>query len=227
MQATVGICEDDHDLRGALVRALESEGYLTRTAATGRQAMASFGNGAVDALILDIGLPDADGRDVCQALRAHGVRAPVLFLTARDALVDRLSGFGAGGDDYVTKPFALAELQVRLRVLLRRVAPDPADLPAGLRLDPAEHALRLGDRTERLTPTEFRLIAVLAASPGAVIRRRDLLAAGWPDGALVHDNTLHSFVTRVAAQAARRRGRDAYRDRARGRVHAPVDGLDG
>ena len=83
MQATVGICEDDHDLRGALVRVLESEGYLTRTAATGHDAMASFGNGAVDALILDIGLPDADGRDVCQALRAHGVRAPVLFLTAR------------------------------------------------------------------------------------------------------------------------------------------------
>jgi two-component system, OmpR family, response regulator len=197
MQVTVGICEDGHDLRGALVRALESEGYRTRTAATGRDAMASFGNGSVDALILDIGLPDADGRDVCQALRAHGVQAPVLFLTARDALVDRLSGFGAGGDDYLTKPFALAELLVRLRVLLRRVAPAPSNLPEGLRLDPAEHAIRLGDRMERLTPTEFRLIAVLAATPGAVIRRRDLLAAGWPDGAVVHDNTLHSFVTRL------------------------------
>jgi CheY-like chemotaxis protein len=81
MQATVGICEDDHDLRGALVRALESEGYRTRTAATGHAAMASFGSGGVDALILDIGLPDADGRDVCRALRAHGVQAPVLFLT--------------------------------------------------------------------------------------------------------------------------------------------------
>jgi len=125
------------------------------------------------------------------------VEAPVLFLTARDALVDRLAGFGAGGDDYLTKPFALAELLVRLRALLRRVAPAAPDLPSGLRLDPAEHALRLGDRTERLTPTEFRLIAVLAAQPGAVIRRRDLLAAGWPDGALVHDNTLHSFMTRL------------------------------
>jgi two-component system, OmpR family, response regulator len=197
VQATVGICEDDHDLRGALVRALESEGYRTRTAATGHAAMASFSSGAVDALILDIGLPDADGRDVCQALRAHGVQAPVLFLTARDALVDRLSGLGAGGDDYMTKPFALAELLVRLGVLLRRVAPEPSNLPEGLRLDPAEHALRLGDRTERLTPTEFRLIAVLAATPGAVIRRRDLLAAGWPDGAVVHDNTLHSFVARL------------------------------
>jgi two-component system response regulator MprA len=197
MDPVVGICEDDHGLRGALVRALESEGYAIRTASTGHEAMASFGNGNVDALILDIGLPDADGRDVCQALRAHGVEAPVLFLTARDALVDRLAGFGAGGDDYLTKPFALAELLVRLRALLRRVAPAAPDLPSGLRLDPAEHALRLGDRMERLTPTEFRLIAVLAAQPGAVIRRRDLLAAGWPDGALVHDNTLHSFMTRL------------------------------
>ena len=76
MDPVVGICEDDHGLRGALVRALESEGYAIRTASTGHEAMASFGNGNVDALILDIGLPDADGRDVCQALRAHGVEAP-------------------------------------------------------------------------------------------------------------------------------------------------------
>jgi len=197
MDAVVGICEDDHDLRAALVRALESEGYLTRTASTGNEAMASFGTGSVDALILDIGLPDADGRDVCQALRAHGVEAPVLFLTARDALVDRLAGFGAGGDDYLTKPFALAELLVRLNALLRRGAPQSPSLDGGLRLDPAAHGLRLGDRLVRLTPTEFRLIAALAASPGAVVRRRELLAAGWPDGALVHDNTLHSFMTRL------------------------------
>jgi two-component system response regulator MprA len=197
VQATVGICEDDHDLRGALVRALRSEGYATRTAATGGEAMASFGDGAIDALILDIGLPDADGRDVCQALRADGMEVPVLFLTARAALVDRLSGFGAGGDDYLTKPFALAELLMRLRVLLRRGAP-AAPAPAnGLRLDPAEHALCVGERSERLTPTEFRLIGALAATPGAVIRHRELLAAGWPDGALVHDNTLHSFVARL------------------------------
>src|SRR6185503_6010834 len=109
MDPVVGICEDDHGLRGALVRALESEGYAIRTASTGHEAMASFGNGNVD----------------------------VLFLTARDALVDRLAGFGAGGDDYLTKPFALAELLVRLRALLRRVAPAAPDLPSGLRLDPA------------------------------------------------------------------------------------------
>jgi two-component system response regulator MprA len=194
---TVGICEDDHDLRGALVRAFESEGFATHAVASGHAAIASFEPDAVDVVVLDIGLPDADGRDVCQALRAHGLTAPVLFLTARDALVDRLSGFGAGGDDYLTKPFALAELLVRLRALLRRSPPGPAQLNGGLWLDPAEHALRLGDRSERLTPTEFRLIATLAASPGAVVQRRELLAAAWPEGAMVHDNTVHSFVARL------------------------------
>src|SRR3954466_8309411 len=153
----IGICEDDSGLRSVLTRALADEGFEVRAVPGGRLAVQEFSAPPPDLLVLDVGLPDADGRDVCQALRAHGVEAPVIFLTARDALVDRLAGFGAGGDDYLTKPFALAELLVRLRALLRRVAPAAPDLPSGLRLDPAEHALRLGDRVERLTPTEFRL----------------------------------------------------------------------
>ena len=195
MDPVVGICEDDHGLRGALVRALESEGYAIRTASTGHEAMASFGNGNVDALILDIGLPDADGRDVCQALRAHGVEAPVLFLTARDALVDRLAGFGAGGDDYLTKPFALAELLVRIHALLKRRREDRE--AGGIELDAASHGIRVGERTTPLTPTEFRLLAVLAARPGEVVRRRELMSAAWPDGAIVHENTLDAYVTRL------------------------------
>ena len=120
-----------------------------------------------DVLILDVGLPDADGRDVCQALRARGVERPVLFLTARDALPDRLSGFHAGGDDYLTKPFALAELLVRVRALMR--APEPA--PRGDR-GGCVSIPRPRDRPRRgvgssLTPTEFRLLAALAARPGA------------------------------------------------------------
>ena len=97
-------------------------------------------------LVLDIGLPDADGRDVCQALRAQGVTTPVLFLTARDALTDRLSGFHAGGDDYLTKPFALAELLVRVHALVRRGTDNGTRQPAtgGLRLDPAAHAVACG-----------------------------------------------------------------------------------
>src|SRR3954447_16056773 len=163
MGVSVGICEDDVGLRSVLSRALVAEGFEVRTTASGREAVQVFSASAPELLVLDIGLPDADGRDVCQALRSHGVACPVLFLTARDALTDRLAGFHAGGDDYLTKPFALAELIVRVGALLRRSAPAPAPGPAarGLRLDPAAHAVRCGERVEALTPTEFRLLAAL------------------------------------------------------------------
>src|SRR5689334_17268657 len=118
--ARVGICEDDDELRGLLRDGLERDGFLVTATSTGQGAVAEFAAAAPDVLVLDIGLPDADGRDVCQALRARGVTAPVLFLTARDGLTDLLSGFNAGGDDYLPKPFALAELIVRLRALIKR-----------------------------------------------------------------------------------------------------------
>src|ERR1700743_706535 len=131
----IGICEDDPGLRSVLTRALTDEGFEVRAAAGGRVAVQEFSAAPPDLIVLDIGLPDADGRDVCQALRAHGVDAPVIFLTARGELTDRLAGFGAGGDDYLTKPFALGELLVRVRALLKRSggAPEPAQ-PGELRL---------------------------------------------------------------------------------------------
>src|SRR3954465_12384840 len=192
----VGICEDDTGLRSVLRRALLSEGFEVRTTSTGHEAVELFSEHPPDLLVLDIGLPDADGRDVCQALRGHGVSAPVLFLTARDALPDRLSGFPAGGDDSLTKPFALAELLVRARALLRRSPPDQPHAEGALRLDPAAHAVRLGDRVASLTPTEYRLLATLAARPGAVLRRRELVSAAWPEGAIVHENTPGPYVGR-------------------------------
>src|SRR3954462_2482837 len=115
-----GICEDDHELRGVVRDALAREGFEVTVCATGADAVRAFSDNAPDVMVLDIGLPDADGRDVCQALRARGVTAPVLFLTARDALTDRLSGFHAGGDDYPVKPFAFKELLVRVHALVRR-----------------------------------------------------------------------------------------------------------
>jgi len=200
----IGLCEDDSDLRSLLERALRGEGFEVRAAITGHEAVAAFTASPPDLLVLDVGLPDADGRDVCQALRGHGVTAPVIFLTARDALTDRLAGFHAGGDDYLTKPFALAELLVRIRALLRRVGGDGvaaaeggARDPSALWLDPAAHAARAGEQTAQLTPTEFRLLGALVARPGEVLRRRELVAAAWPEGAIVHDNTLDAYAGRL------------------------------
>jgi two-component system, OmpR family, response regulator len=199
----IGICEDDAGLRSVLTRALTDEGFEVRSVPGGRMAVQEFTSTPPDLLVLDIGLPDADGRDVCQALRAHGVDAPVIFLTARGDLTDRLAGFGAGGDDYLTKPFALAELIVRVRALLKRAEPDPEPAgPGGLRLDPAAHGVRLGERTETLTPTEFRLLATLAARPGQVLRRHELVSAAWPMGAIVHDNTLDAYIGRLRKKLA-------------------------
>jgi two-component system OmpR family response regulator len=195
---TAGICEDDDELRGTLRQALEREGFVVRATASGSEAVAAFAADPPDVLILDVGLPDADGRDVCQALRARGVTTPVLFLTARDALTDRLSGFHAGGDDYLTKPFALAELLVRVRALHRRRDAGAAAPPdGGLTLDPSLHAIVHGATQVALTPTEFRLLAALAARPGEVVRRATLIAAGWPEGAIVHDNTLDAYLARI------------------------------
>jgi two-component system response regulator MprA len=192
-----GLCEDDSELRAVVTRALEQEGHEVVVTRNGTEAVQQFMERPPDVLILDIGLPDADGRDVCAALRARGVLTPVLFLTARDALPDRISGFHAGGDDYLTKPFAIAELLVRVQALLRRA---PAAAPAdgeGVVLDPAAHAIVHGDERIPLTPTEFRILSALAAHPNVVVRRSALVSAGWPEGAIVHDNTLDVYVARL------------------------------
>jgi two-component system response regulator MprA len=192
------VVEDDPDLRDALRRGLTEEGFLVTVAPDGAAALAAAQH-EHDAMIIDIGLPDSDGRDVCQALRVRGSTAPVIFLTARDAVTDRLSGFSAGGDDYLTKPFAFAELVARLQSLLRRGGAAAAATPlvGDLQLDPVRHAMRSGEREVSLTPTEFRLLAALAARPDAVVRRAELAASAWPDGAIVHDNTLDQYVARI------------------------------
>jgi two-component system response regulator MprA len=199
------VVEDDPALRDVLARALREEDFLVTTAADGRSALRVTEQ--PDVLVVDIGLPDSDGRDVCAALRARGVQSPVLFLTARSGLHERLSGFAAGGDDYLTKPFHVSELVARLRALLRRAVPVTADLE-GLVLDPASHALISPDGEIALTPTEFRLLACLMRASGGVVRRRELVAAGWPAGAYVAENTLDQYVAKlrrklVSAKSAR------------------------
>jgi two-component system response regulator MprA len=192
------VLEDDAELRSLLTRGLREEGFVVTTVASAADLVQRPEAGTEpDALIVDIGLPDADGRDVVQALRAQGVGAPVIFLTARDALTDRLSGFAAGGDDYLTKPFALSELVARLRALIKRGGSDLAVEAGGLRLDPGTHAASCGGVTVDLTPTEFRILARLAGTPYDAVRRRELVRAAWPHGAIVHDNTLDVYIARL------------------------------
>src|SRR5438270_2800282 len=148
------VVEDDLELRGVLSRGLREEGFDVHTVGTGGEVLPRVASDPPDVLIVDIGLPDADGRDVCQALRARGIQTPVLFLTARDSLVDRIAGFDAGGDDYLPKPFAFAELVVRLRALLRRAGAEGSVEAAGLRLDPVTHSVHDQLHEVRLTPTE-------------------------------------------------------------------------
>src|ERR1700674_5127882 len=153
--ALILVVEDDHELRAVVMRGLEEEGFAVRGASTAAEAMGLVSAKAPNALVIDVGLPDSDGRDLCQALRAQGIQAPVIFLTARDALADRLAGFGAGGDDYMVKPFSLAELAARLRAILGRAGVDGTISAAGMSLDPASHEVSFNDRSAPLTPTEF------------------------------------------------------------------------
>jgi two-component system response regulator MprA len=195
--AQILLVEDDQELRSLLRRGLEEEGFAVNGASTGAEAMERISRGTPDAMIIDVGLPDADGRDLCQALRAQGVQSPVLFLTARDALADRLAGFSAGGDDYLTKPFSLAELTARLRALLHRAGVDDTVNAAGLSLDPTSFEVTHGEHSVRLTPTEFRILGALAAQVERAVSRRELVRVAWPEGAVVHDNTLDVYLARL------------------------------
>lgn len=200
--ATVGICEDDPAIRRIVLAALEHAGHTGVVAHDGREALRLFAEADLDVVVLDIGLPDADGRDVCQALRSAGQRAPVIFLTALGAVHDRLAGFGAGADDYLAKPFDVRELLARVEALAKRGrgASDPS--PESLVLDPVRHAIVCGDREALLTPTEFRMLAAITSRPGEVVRRRTVVAAAWPDGAIVSENTVDSFVRRIRGKLA-------------------------
>jgi two-component system OmpR family response regulator len=198
----IGICEDDEALRRVLTDAFTMHGHEVVLARTGAQALRNLGTASgVEVLVLDIGLPDSDGRDVCLALRAAGQHAPVLFLTALDAVHDRVAGFHAGGDDYVTKPFAISEVLVRIAALHRRTRPLPTAV-SGLHLDPDRYSVRHGDLEASLTPTEFRMLAAIAGQPGIVVRRRAVVAAGWPEGASVSENTIDSYLRRIRVKLA-------------------------
>jgi two-component system response regulator MprA len=177
------IIDDDRALRDALRRALSLAGYDVDTAADGELGLSEISDRPPDAVVLDIGMPGLDGLELCRRLRAGGDRTPILMLTARDAVEDRIDGLDAGADDYLVKPFDVGELKARLRALLRRTGPDEgaADPPvfAELRLDPERHGVVVGARFAELTRTEYQLLELLMRNPRQVLPHDVIYERVW------------------------------------------------
>ena len=174
------VVDDEPSVRSALQRALALERYDVSLAEDGQQALDTLAEGVVDAIVLDVMMPRVDGLEVCRRLRAAGDRTPVLMLTAKDAIDDRVDGLDAGADDYLVKPFALRELNARLRALLRRVEPGGPVLAFGdLVLDTSAHEVRRGDRKIELSRTEFSLLQLFLEHPRQVLTRSVLFERVW------------------------------------------------
>ena len=166
------VVDDDRALRDVLRRSLALAGYDVRMAETGSDALSEVSSAVPDAVVLDIGLPDIDGLEVCRLLRREGNRVPILMLTARDAVSDRIDGLDAGADDYLVKPFDIDELKARLRALLRRAGGDGTTEGLAfeeLTLDPSRHGVSVGDEFVELTRTEYQLLELLLLNPRRVL----------------------------------------------------------
>jgi DNA-binding response OmpR family regulator len=199
MPPSVLLVEDETDIVSPLVSMLEREGYAVDQAATGKDAIASAKKHDHDIVILDLGLPDIDGLDVCRRLRDTGYQGAVLMLTGRTRELDRVVGLDAGADDYLAKPFGLAELLARLRALLRRTTVRVAATPHDrrLRVDLDAHRVRVGDQEVALTGKEFDVLAVLMASRGKVVLRSQLMAEVWSEAWYGSTKTLDVTIGRL------------------------------
>ena len=175
------VVDDDHAVRRSIDRALRLDGYDVVAVASGGEALEALALGPLDAVILDLGLPDIDGLTVCRNMRSAGDDTPVLMLTARDAIDDRVQGLDAGADDYLVKPFALAELLARLRALLRRRFEGEGGLlrVGELTLDLSTREAHRGDRMFTLTRIEFDLLELFLRHPRQVLTREVLLHRVW------------------------------------------------
>jgi DNA-binding response OmpR family regulator len=195
------VVEDDPRLGRLLVRLFTDDRHVVELAENGRDGLDVADSGArLDAIVLDVGLPDVDGLEVARRIRANGSRTPIIMLTARDGLSDRVAGLDAGADDYLTKPFAYEELAARLRALGRRAAPvartNGATLASGpIVLDEARRLVTVDGTAIDLTAREFSLLECLLRHPGHALSREQLLDQAWPLGVAVTPNTVDAFVT--------------------------------
>jgi DNA-binding response OmpR family regulator len=186
---TVLLAEDDTGIAEPLSRALQREGYEVMVVRDGPTALTWADQDEIDLLVLDLGLPGMDGLDVCRRLRRARPDVPVLMLTARTDEVDFVVGLDAGADDYVAKPFRLAELLARVRALLRRSAPDALQV-GGVRMDLAGHRVHIEGIEVGLANKEFELLRVLLSRPGQVVSREEILREVWNDSELKSSKTL-------------------------------------
>jgi two-component system, OmpR family, response regulator MprA len=196
------VVDDDRAVRESLRRSLQFNGYQVDTAGDGQQALESVTTARPDAMVLDVMMPRLDGLEVCRRLRSTGDDLPILVLTARDAVSDRVSGLDAGADDYLPKPFALEELLARLRALLRRASNEQDDAErarstlkfADLELDPGTRDVRRGERAISLTRTEFALLELFLAHPKQVLTRGRILEDVWGYDFPTSGNALEVYV---------------------------------
>jgi two-component system, OmpR family, response regulator len=205
------VVEDEKKLGELLGRGLREEGYAADVAGRGEDALWMAHAVDYDAIVLDVMLPGADGFEVCRRLRQDGIWAPVLMLTARDAVGDRVGGLDAGADDYLTKPFAFDELLARLRALTRRA---PAERPPvltvdDLRLDPAARRAWRGERELDLSAKEFALLELFMRRPGVALTRTQLLDGAWDIAFESRSNVVDVYVRYLREKIDRPFGRDS------------------
>ncbi|HVC88811.1 MAG TPA: response regulator transcription factor [Gaiellaceae bacterium] len=194
-QAAILVVDDDAPIRRMLVRTLAAEGYAVEPAADGGGALAAVERSAPDLIVLDVTMPGLDGLAVCRRLRAKGLATPVLLLTARDEVPDRVAGLDAGADDYLVKPFATDELLARVRALLRRHAPEELLALGDLTFDPATRMVQRGERSVALSRRESDLLELLLRNARRVVTRERAIALVW-QGA-TRANTVDRAVTNL------------------------------
>jgi two-component system OmpR family response regulator len=196
------VVEDELRIAGLIRRGLVQEGLVADVAGTGEDALWMAGASEYDAIVLDVMLPGMSGFETCKHLRHRGVWTPVLMLTARDSIEDRVAGLDTGADDYLVKPFAFAELLARLRALARRGDPErPSVLQVGdLRLDPATHQVWRGDAEIQLSHREFALLETFMRRPGEVLSRLHLLEHAWDFAYETRSNVVDVYVRHLRSK---------------------------